>query len=223
MSREKVAVAWSGGKDSAMAFFETKKDPRYEIVSLLTTVTGEYDRISMHGVRRELLKRQAEAAGVPLLEVVIPPQCSNEIYEQKMADACEQLKRQGVTSIVFGDLWLEDVRNYRIANLAKVNMKPLFPVWLRPVNTFAREIISSGIKTTLACVDSQQIPGSLAGREYDESLLKDLPPGADPCGEKGEFHTFVWDGPFFSRPVKFTKGAVTVREGRFHFCDLIPA
>lgn len=221
--KRKVAVAWSGGKDSAMALWETLQNPGYEIAALLTTVTGEYDRISMHGVRRELLRRQAASLGLPLVEAVIPPACSNEIYEAEMSAACGRLKAEGVTAVVFGDLHLEDVRNYRLRQMAKAGLEPLFPVWLRPVEPFAREIISSGIKTTLCCVDSQQIPGTFAGRDYDETLLRELPPSADPCGEKGEFHTFVWDGPFFSEPVRFTRGEITVREGRFYYCDLVPA
>ncbi len=223
MEREKVAVAWSGGKDSAMALHEIRRNPRYEITSLLTTVTGDYDRISMHGVRRELLNRQAESLGLPLVEAVIPAGCTNELYEERMAQACARLKQQGATSIVFGDLHLEDVRTYRERNLKGSGLTPLFPVWGRPVEDFARDVIQAGVKTVLVCVDSEQIPGTFAGRDYDERLLAELPPSADPCGEKGEFHTFVWDGPFFTRPVGITKGEITVRDSRFWYCDLLPA
>jgi uncharacterized protein (TIGR00290 family) len=223
VERRKVAVAWSGGKDSAVALQRIRADGRYEIVSLLTTVTGEYDRISMHGVRRELLLRQAENLGLPLVEAVIPPQCTNELYERQMADACEGLAGRGVTAIAFGDLYLEDVRAYREKSLAPTGLEPLFPVWQEPVDAFAREVLGLGVKATLVCVDSEQIPGAFAGRDYDERLLAELPATADPCGEKGEFHTFVSDGPFFSEPVRFAKGDVTVRDGRFWYCDLLPA
>ncbi|MCW5829662.1 MAG: adenine nucleotide alpha hydrolase [Deltaproteobacteria bacterium] len=223
MPPEKIAVAWSSGKDSAMTLYRLRRNPAYEVTVLFTTVTGTYDRVSMHGVRRELLLRQAEAAGLPLIICEIPPECPNTVYEARMREGCERLKAAGAASIAFGDLFLEDVRDYRIRNLQGTGLKPVFPVWQEPTPQFARELIGAGIRTTVVCVDTQQLPASFAGRDFDHQFLSDLPPEADPCGERGEFHTFVWDGPFFSRPVRFTRGETVTRENRFCFCDLMAA
>jgi uncharacterized protein (TIGR00290 family) len=219
---QKVVLSWSGGKDSAMALDTLRKDPEIEITALLTTVTAEYERISMHGVRRPLLEAQAAAAGLPLDVIEIPPAASNGIYESKMEAACLRYKDLGVSAIAFGDLYLADVRKYREDNLAKVGLLPLFPVWGIPTQKMSRAIIDGGFRAVLTCVDTRVLDSSFAGREYDNALLDDLPPGIDPCAENGEFHTFVYQGPIFSKPVRFSRGEKILRDQRFMYCDLIP-
>jgi uncharacterized protein (TIGR00290 family) len=219
---EKILLAWSGGKDSAMALGELGRSGGFEIAALLVTVTEGYDRVSMHGVRRALIERQAESLGLPLHEVFIPPECVNETYEARMKEALERWRREGVRRVAFGDLFLEEVRSYRERNLARLDMQGLFPVWGRDTRELARGFIRGGFKAVLVCVDTAQVAAEFAGRMYDEELLRDLPATADPCGENGEFHSFVFDGPLFRAPVAFERGEVVARE-RFRFCDLIPA
>ncbi len=215
-------MAWSGGKDSACALCRLQKDERYEFTGLLTTLTEGFDRISMHGVRRELLAAQAQALGLPVYEVWIPQGASNAVYEQRMGEAVRQMISDGVEAVAFGDLFLEDIRAYREKMLAPTGLEPLFPLWGAPTPALARRIIADGFRAVLTCVDPGAVPAEFAGREYDEALLDEMPPEADPCAERGEFHTFVYDAPNFASPIAFTRGEVVEREG-FVFADLFPA
>jgi uncharacterized protein (TIGR00290 family) len=212
-----IALSWSGGKDSALAL-QTLRAYGTEPSALVTTVTEEYDRISMHGVRRDLLAAQAAAVGVPLVEIPIPPGCSNDVYEERMAAAFSGALSV-VDTVAFGDLFLADVRAYREERLARVGRRALFPLWLRDTTALAREFVAAGFAARLACVDPRALPPSFAGRAYDETLLAELPAHVDPCGENGEFHTFVSDGPIFAAPLSLTCGEVVERDG-FVFCDL---
>jgi uncharacterized protein (TIGR00290 family) len=218
--RQQALVLWSGGKDSALALYEARQE--YDIVALLTTVTEEYDRVSMHGVRVALLDEQAEALGYPLHKVFIPPVCVNAVYEQRMAEAMERYVRRDVRTVICGDLFLEDIRRYREEKLALAGMRPVFPVWGIDTKLLARRFLDLGFRAVLCCVDGQALDASFVGRFYDETLLAELPGNVDPCGERGEFHTFVFDGPLFSRPVHFALGERVLREGRFWYCDLVP-
>ena len=219
---EKVLFAWSGGKDSAMALYELQRTHSYEISALLTTVTEDYDRISMHGVRRILLERQADSLGYPLEKIFISKNCSNEEYESKMRDVLAKYLEAGVSSVVFGDIFLEDVRKYREDNLAKVGMKGIFPLWKKDTTELANTFINLGFKAVITCVDSKVLDKRFVGRIYDKQFLRELPSNVDPCGENGEFHSFVYDGPIFKRKISFTIGDIVLRDNRFYFCDLIP-
>ena len=221
--KEKVLFAWSSGKDSARAFFELKQDTRYEIAGLMTTVTEGYERVSMHGVRLALLEQQAEAMGMPLEKVYIPRESSNESYETAMRNCLFSHKAHGVSAVAFGDLFLEDLKTYREKKLSEVGMKAVFPLWKRDTKELARSFVRLGFKAVVTCVDSQALDGGFAGRLYDERFLEDLPASADPCGENGEFHTFVYEGPIFNRPVSFERGGIVVRENRFYFCEIAPS
>jgi uncharacterized protein (TIGR00290 family) len=214
-----VALSWSGGKDSALALWMLRRR-RLEPQALITTVTEGYDRISMHGVRRELLRRQADAVGLPLVEVVIPPACVNEVYEARMAEAFAEEPLSRADGVAFGDLFLEDVRAYRVERLAAGGRRGLFPLWGRNTRELSREFVDAGFEATLVCVDPRALDGSFAGRTYDERLLAELPESVDPCGENGEFHTFVHAGPVFDTPIVHAKGDVVERDG-FVFCDLV--
>jgi uncharacterized protein (TIGR00290 family) len=216
-------LSWSGGKDSAMAAYQLLASRKYEIAALLTTVTEEFNRISMHGVRRELLERQAESLGIPLKVMTIPRECTNEIYEVRMREALGQFKAVGITKVAFGDLFLEDVRRYRDERLAQIGMTGLYPLWMRDTDELVRTFIGLGFKAILACVDTEAIDASFAGREIDEALLADLPDSADPCGEYGEYHSFVYAGPIFRQPLACTAGDAVSRTPRFHYCDIVPA
>lgn len=196
-----------------------QKDVR--VVALLTTVTEGYERISMHGVRRELLERQAQSIGLPLHEVRIPPQCVNPIYEARMEEALRAHFEQGVRKVAFGDIFLEDLRAYREKNLARIGMTALFPIWKRDTRELARFFVANRFRAVAVCVDPKILPASFAGRDLDESFFRDLPSHADPCGENGEFHTFVFDGPIFQSPIPVRTGEVVHRDG-FVFCDLLP-
>ncbi len=215
-----MALAWSGGKDSALALWTLRREGT-EPVALLTTFTEDYDRVSMHGVRRELVRMQAEAAGLPLVEVDIPAACPNEVYEARMAAALEAAPLDGVGAIAFADLFLEDIRAYREARLAGAERRALFPIWGRKTDDLAREFVDAGFEAMLVCVDPAQLDPSFAGRSFDRALLADLPDGADPCGENGEFHTFVHAGPTFERPIPVELGDAVTRDG-FAFRDLLP-
>ncbi len=217
-----LVYAWSSGKDSAMGLHELQKAGEYNLVSLLTTVTGGYDRVSMHGVRRELLHAQARSLGLPLQEVVISQKSDHEEYAQKMAAVMTSFKNNGVSHVAFADLFLEDVRQYRVDNLVKVGMEPVFPLWKIPTPELAQRFINLGFKTIITCVDTEQLPAEFSGRDFDQSFLDDLPPTVDPCGENGEFHSFAYDGPIFKEPVRFEKGEIVLRDGRYCFCDLMP-
>jgi len=221
-SAEPVLVAWSGGKDSALALQEVLRDERYRVVALVTTVTAGYERISMHGVRRGLLHRQARALDLPLEEVVISPHAANEEYERHMEAALTAARARfpGLDAVVFGDLFLADIRAYRERMLARIGMRGLFPLWLRDTRALAADFVRQGYKAVLVCVDSHALPRSFAGREFDTALLGDLPSGIDPCGENGEFHTFLYAGPILRAPILHRRGEIVVREGRFVYCDL---
>ena len=219
---EDVLFCWSGGKDSAMALHALKAARDCRITALLTTVTEEYDRISMHGVRRALLERQAESLGLPLHAVLIPPQCINATYEERMKEALAKHFARGVRRVAFGDIFLEDLRAYRENNLAQIGMQALFPIWKRDTRELAREFVRQGFRAITVCVDPRVLDASFAGRELDAAFFAELPPGVDPCGENGEFHTFVFDGPVFKTPIAFHIGEKVVRDG-FCFCDLLPA
>lgn len=213
-----IALSWSGGKDSALALWALRERGT-EPQALITTVTEEYERISMHGVRRELLRRQAEAADIPLVEVRIPPACVNDVYEARMAEAFATPPLSLVEKVAFGDLFLEDVRACREARLTATNRSALFPLWGLDTGALAHEFIGAGFQASIVCLDPRALDASFAGRAYDEQLLADLPSNVDPCGENGEFHTFVHGGPIFARPIACAAGAVVEREG-FVFCDL---
>ena len=219
--KEKILFSWSSGKDSGLALHELKKNGRYEVIGLLTTVTEGYERISMHGVRSGLLAKQAENLGMPLERVYIPKESSNEKYETAMKEALLRYKDKGVSAIAFGDLFLEDLKHYREHRLAEVGLKAVFPIWKRDTKVLAGEFIRLGFKTVITCVDSQALDGRFSGREFDEQFLSDLPKDVDPCGENGEFHSFVYDGPIFKAPVRFKKGGIVIRDNRFHFCELL--
>ena len=218
-----LIFAWSGGKDSAMGLYEILRNPQYRVASLLTTVTEDYGRVSMHGVRRELLHEQAEALSLPLVEVGIGKDADNAEYEAKMGAELMRWKARGVETVAFADIFLEDLRRYREENLAKAGMKAVFPIWKVATTELSRRFIGLGFRAVLTCVDTQKLDASFAGRDYDEALLRDLPASVDPCGENGEFHSFVHAGPIFPHPIAVTRGEVVLRDGRFAFCDLIPA
>ena len=217
--RKKLILSWSSGKDSAYSLHQLRLAGQYDVVGLVTTVNQVHDRVAMHAVRRELLRIQARHAGLPLFEVDLPYPCSNEAYEACMRAFVGHALAQGVTAIAFGDLFLEDVRAYRERQLAPTGLKPVFPLWGKPTPALAREMIDAGLKAQLTCVDPRQL--APAGRRFDHALLAELPLSADPCGERGEFHTFVWDGPMFSQPLAVRVGEVVEREG-FVFADLVP-
>jgi uncharacterized protein (TIGR00290 family) len=214
------ALSWSGGKDSALALWALRRESREPSV-LITTVTEGYDRVSMHGVRRELLAGQAAALEIPLVEVMIPPGCTNEVYEQRTALAFEAAHLAGIDVVVYGDLFLEDVRAYREKQVAALGRLALFPLWGLDTTELALEFIDNGFEATLVCVDPAKLDRRFAGRAFDRSLMQELPAGIDPCGENGEFHTFVHTGPIFTGPIAFTRGDTVERDG-FVFCDLLP-
>jgi uncharacterized protein (TIGR00290 family) len=221
--REKVVVAWSGGKDSALALYEVLNSRNYDVLSLLTTVAKDHDRISIHDVRRVLLEQQAKALRIPLEEVFIPKGASNAEYENVLLEALKRHRGNGVSSVVFGDLFLEDIRKYREHLLDKAKMKGVFPLWKKDTKKLAHTFVNLGFKAVITSIDSHVLGKDFAGREYDEKFLLDLPDSVDPCGENGEFHTFVYDGPIFHERVMFKKGELVLRDNRFHTCDLLPA
>jgi uncharacterized protein (TIGR00290 family) len=216
-----VVFAWSGGKDSAMALHCLLRDPNYEVVALLTTVTEGYERISMHGVRCELLYQQAASIGLPLQEVHIPPQCVNSIYESRMAEAILRNRDRGILHMGFGDIFLRDLRAYREKNLASVGMLALFPLWDVDTRELAARFLADGFRAKTVCIDPRKLDKTFAGRELDADFFRELPAEVDPCGENGEFHTFVFDGPIFRSPVPVATGQVVERDS-FVFCDLLP-
>ena len=219
MTKPRAWLAWSSGKDSAWALHTARLEDRVDVVGLLTTVTEPFDRVSMHGVRVALLEAQAAAAGLPLLKVSIPAPCPNEIYERAMGKALELARDADVSRMLFGDLFLEDIRAYREKQLAGTGMEPMFPLWGRPTAELATEMIDGGLVAHVTCLDPRKVPRELAGRRFDRSFLADLPEGIDPCAENGEFHTCVTAGPMFDRPIAVTAGEVVDRDG-FVFADL---
>jgi uncharacterized protein (TIGR00290 family) len=220
-AKEPVVLSWSGGKDSTMAAYQLLASQKYEIAALLTTVTEGFDRISMHGVRCELLERQAGSLGIPLHKILIPQDCSNEIYEARMREAMTRIKAQGISKIAFGDLFLQDVRQYRDERLEQAGMTGLYPIWMRDTEELVRTFIGLGFKAILACVDTQALDASFAGREIDLQLLKDLPQSVDPCGEYGEYHSFVYAGPIFENAIACKTGDRVLRNERFNYCDIV--
>jgi len=216
-----VVFSWSGGKDSAMALHALLRDPQFEVVALLTTVTQGYERISMHGVRKELLRWQAESVGLPVEEVLIPPQCANPVYETRMAETVLRFRERGVRHFAFGDIFLEDLRAYRETKLLQADMTALFPIWKTDTRELAARFLKDGFRAIAACIDPRKLDKSFAGRELDAAFFRDLPAGVDPCGENGEFHTFVFHGPIFRFPIPVHVGQVVERDS-FVFCDLLP-
>ena len=219
-TRPKAIIAWSSGKDSAWALHEVRRAGQFDIVAALTTVTDTFGRVSMHGVREELLAAQVAAAGLPAIAVRIPYPCPNEAYERAMSEALADVRAMGIEHVVFGDLFLQDVRSYRETRLAAVGMSAIFPLWGRPTADLAREMIAGGVVAHLVCVDLKALPRAFAGRRFDEALLNSLPAAADPCGENGEFHSFVSAGPMLDGVIDVTVGETVEREG-FAFADLV--
>lgn len=214
-------MSWSSGKDSALALQAVRHDPGVDIVGLLTTVNSAADRIAMHAVRRTLLEAQADRLGLPLHVVEIPSPCPNDVYEERMEAAMNAAVAGGIGHVAFGDLFLEDVRAYREETLRGSGVAPLFPIWGQPTEEVARQILDARIRAVVTCVDPRCMPADLVGHAYDAEFLRALPDGVDPCGERGEFHTFVWDGPGFSAPIRVGVGEVVERDG-FVFCDVLP-
>lgn len=220
--KKKVLFSWSGGKDSAIALYEIQKNKNCDIVSLLTTVTEGYDRISMHGIRRVLLERQEKSLGLPIHKMLISKKSSNEEYESRMKEMLKRYLKDGVSAVAFGDIFLEELKKYREDNLVKVKMKAIFPIWKRDTSELARTFIDLGFKAIITCVDSNHLDKEFVGRDFDQQFLSELPANIDPCGENGEFHSFVYDGPIFQQRILHTTGEVVLRENRFYFCDLLP-
>ncbi|HEU4722080.1 MAG TPA: hypothetical protein VFS59_12015 [Gemmatimonadaceae bacterium] len=220
-----VVLSWSGGKDSALALHHLRSGGEHDVVALLTSVTREYDRVSIHGVRRALLEAQAAALGLPLIEVALEPKSSNAAYQRAFLDALEVVARlhPAATHIAFGDLYLRDVRDYRDRLLAGTPYRGLYPLWEQSTRALAESFVADGFEATLVCVDETQLDPRFAGRRFDRALLAELPSSADPCGENGEFHTFVHGGPIFSQPIAVAIGDIVRREERFTYCDLLPA
>jgi uncharacterized protein (TIGR00290 family) len=218
----KVIVAWSGGKDSALALYEILKSGGFDVIKLLTTVTQDDDRISIHGVRRVLLEQQATAMGFPLEKTFISKGASDEEYESELLKTLKKQRDDGVSSVVFGDIFLEDIKKYREQILAKAGMNGIYPLWQRNTKDLAHRFINLGFKAIITSIDSNVLGKDFVGREYDEQFLLDLPENVDPCGENGEFHSFVYGGPIFRQKVFFKKGEIVLRESRFYSCDLVP-
>lgn len=219
---KRTLLSWSSGKDSAWSLHLLRQQREYEIVGLLTTFNRQANRVAMHGVRRELVEAQAEAAGIPLWDVDLPWPCSNADYESTMKETCKAAVQAGIECIAFGDLFLRDIREYRERQLQGSGLKPIFPLWGIPTNELAQTMIASGLKAKLTCVNSQALSPQFAGREFDEKLLSDLPPQVDACGENGEFHSFVYAAPIFQRGIQVIVGEIVTRDG-FIFADLIAA
>ena len=245
MIKEKALLNWSGGKDSALTLYKLQQSQDFEIACLLTSISEKYQRVSMHGVRSELLEMQAKNVGIPLVRMEIPDMPSMEVYEQTMRETLSELKREGITASIFGDIFLEDLRAYRENKLAELDLKGVFPLWKQPTNRLIREFLDLGFKTITTCVNEKFLDKSFVGRVIDEDFLKDLPENVDPCGENGEFHTFVYDGSIFSKPIEFEIGEKVLRKYEapkteddsdqcfskdkedpaqygFWYCDLIP-
>jgi uncharacterized protein (TIGR00290 family) len=219
--RRPVVLSWSGGKDSALALWRLRRDPAFEVRALLTTITEGHNRISMHAIRENILMRQASEIGVPVVRVLIPPNCSDALYQERMGEALDDPLIADVLHFAFGDLFLEDVRAYREAQLTTAGKQGVFPLWGENTAALARSFIKEGFRAILTCVDPRQLAPSFAGRSFDGSLLRDLPESVDPCGENGEFHTLVFEGPIFTRPIPVEVGDVVSRAG-FVFCDVLP-
>ena len=220
---QKIVFSWSSGKDSASAFYEMQKVKNYQILSLLTTVTQDYERVSMHGTREVLLDKQAASLGITLHKVFISKERSNIEYEEKMRNALLSIKSEGVESIGFGDILLEDLKKYREDKLSQIGMKAIFPLWKKDTGKLASRFIDLGFRAVVTCIDSKVLKKDFVGRDFDKDFLADLPSGVDPCGENGEFHSFVHDGPIFREPILYKKGEIVLRDKRFYYCDLLAA
>ena len=219
MTKRKVVLSWSSGKDSAWALHVLRNDPSIEVIALLSTISDAYGRVAMHGVRESLVEKQAAAAGLPLWKVRIPTPCSNDAYEKEMAKAVIHALDAGANAMAFGDLFLEDIRNYRLDKLAGTGLDPLFPLWKTPTDTLARTMLAAGLRAVITCVDTKQLGAEFSGLEFSDHVLDRLPPGTDPCGENGEFHTFCYAGPMFKNSIPITVGVHETRED-FCFTDL---
>ncbi|MBZ5608082.1 MAG: adenine nucleotide alpha hydrolase [Acidobacteriia bacterium] len=218
---KRCALSWSSGKDSAWSLYLLRQNPDVEVVALITTINQEFDRVAMHAVRRELVEQQAASAGLPLWTIPLPWPCSNEQYEARMQAVCARAVNEGIQAIAFGDLFLADIRAYREKQLRGTGLQPLFPVWGLPTHNLAQEMIQAGLRAKITCVDPKVLPREFAGRDFDAAFLADLPPSVDPCGENGEFHSFVYDGPMFRTPLQLEAGQIVERDG-FVFADLLP-
>ncbi len=220
MKKLPLVLSWSGGKDSSLALHEIQKNGKYEIISLITTVTSDFDRVSIHGLRTDLLEQQAESLNIPLEKVLISKNAANDEYENRFIDVLNKFKEVGISQVVFGDLFLEDIKKYRETLLGQIEMKCLFPIWKLDTAKLAQNFIDTGFKAVIVCVDSSQLDGQFVGREFDKQFLNDLPSGIDPCGENGEFHTFTYDGPIFNNPIEHRLGEIVLRDERFYYCDI---
>ena len=218
---EKVIVSWSGGKDSALSLYEIQRGGKYQVVSLLTSISEAQDRVSMHGVRREMLERQAQVLGLPLIKIPLPRDCSEEEYESRLMDILSKVKSNGINQVVFGDIFLEWIKEYREKNLGKVGMTPILPIWGRKTDELTRSFISLGFKAVLTCVNTRVMPKRFLGRVIDERFLSELPPGVDPGGENGEFHSFVFAGPIFRESIPYILGRAVSRDS-YSFRDVLP-
>lgn len=219
---KRVLVSWSSGKDCAWTLHLLRQQPDIEVVGLLTTLNSEFDRVAMHGTRRCVLDAQARAAGLPLWDIPLPWPCSNEIYEERMANACSRAVAEHIDAIAFGDLFLQDIRAYRETQLGPTGLEPLFPLWEMPTGELAREMIAGGLRAKLVCIDSRHLDPAFSGRDFDADLLRDLPSAVDPCGERGEFHTCVYGGPMFSSRIELEAGEIVNRDG-FIYADFRPS
>jgi uncharacterized protein (TIGR00290 family) len=220
--RKNILISWSGGKDSSLALYEIQKSRDYEVAALITTITSDYDRVSMHGLRTILLDEQASSLNIPLEKIFISKNASNDEYESRLKEVLLKYKQLGIRDVVFGDLFLEEIKKYREDLLGKIGMECVFPIWKRDTVKLAKKFIELGFKAITVCVDSNVLGEEFAGREFDEQLLDDLPLGIDPCGENGEFHTFVYDGPIFKNRIDHQLGEIVLRDGRFYYCDILP-
>ena len=217
---KKAVFSWSTGKDSALALYKILESKEYEIVSLVTTVTEEYGRVSMHGLREELLEMQAESIGIPLKKIFIPKNCTNEVYEKSFNNGLREFIANDIKTIIFGDIFLEDVRDYRIKHMEKIGVSCIFPIWQEKSTELAERFIGLGFRAKTVCIDSEVLTKQFAGREYDLEFISQLPANIDKCGENGEFHTFTYDGPIFNFPVNCTPGEIVLRDSRFYYCDI---
>ncbi len=220
--RKNILISWSGGKDSSLALYEIQKSRDYEVAALITTITSDYDRVSMHGLRTILLDEQASSSNIPLEKIFISKNASNDEYESRLKEVLLKYKQLGIRDVVFGDLFLEEIKKYREDLLGKIGMECVFPIWKRDTVKLAKRFIELGFKAITVCVDSNVLGKEFAGREFDEHFLDDLPKAIDPCGENGEFHTFVYDGPVFKNPIDHRLGETVLRDERFYYCDILP-
>lgn len=220
--RKNILISWSGGKDSSLALYEIQKSRDYEVAALITTITSDYDRVSMHGLRTILLDEQASSLNIPLEKIFISKNAPNDEYESRLKEALLKYKQLGIRDVVFGDLFLEEIKKYREDLLGKIGMECVFPIWKRDTVKLAKRFIELGFKAITVCVDSYVLGEEFAGREFNKQFLNDLPEGIDPCGENGEFHTFVYDGPILKNPIDHELGEIVLRDKRFYYCDILP-